>query len=270
MRKCHYAAMLNHLFMMERGDRMIAILSPAKTMTEIRGTDDLTLPLYWEESKALLQGLKGLTELALGELLKVNPQLARLNYKRFQELNFDKQGTAALASYQGLQYAQVDCASFEQKQWDYANKHLRILSGFYGILRPLDSICPYRLEMQSKLSPLAVESLYAFWGDKLYQALYQETEVVFNLASKEYSKAITKHLTPRVKFLDCTFYTEKKNGLKNEATQAKIARGQMVRFMVENQVERPEELQGFHANGYEFSKKMSDQSSYVFIKLAGK
>ena len=148
------------------------------------------------------------------------------------------------------------------KAVSYLEQNLRILSGFYGILRPFDGVTPYRLEMQAKLSVNGCHNLYEFWKDIIAQSLFSETDTIVNLASKEYSKCIEKYLTPQDRYITVTF-CELAGG-----TYAKMARGEMVRFMAENEIENPVEIQKFDRLGYSFRSDLSSDSEFVFERKA--
>lgn len=174
---------------------------------------------------------------------------------------------------------------FSHGQWEYVKNHLRILSGFYGILRPDDRVTPYRLEMQARLPVDGKKDLYDFWGSSLFEELTGKTEeetepgnggkaentpVILNLASREYSKAIEPFLTPDIRFVTCVFGVLKDGKVKIKATEAKMARGEMVRFLAENNVTDVEAVKGFSVSGYGYSPEHSEENSFVFIKNHGK
>ena len=154
----------------------------------------------------------------------------------------------------------------ERERLAYIREHLRILSGFYGLLGPFDGVAPYRLEMQAKLSVDGCRDLYGFWGSRLADALTGETDLVLNLASREYSRAVEPHLPAGVRFLTCTFAERKGDKLLQKGTMCKMARGQMVRWLAENHVTGPEDIRAFRDLGYEYAKEYSAENHYVFIK----
>jgi len=250
---------------------MKIIISPAKKMETC---DDIFapggLPVYIGRTKLLYEKLKAMTEAELQALFKANDQITRENYMRYRSMDLDRAMTPALLSYIGIQYQYMAPKLFSTEQWEYAKRHLRILSGFYGILRPDDRVTPYRLEMQAKLSVDGKRDLYDFWGESLLSDMRREetdAPVIINLASKEYSKAIEAHLTPDVRFVTCIFGILGDNGkIKVKATEAKMARGEMVRFMAENRIEDPEKIREFSALGYRYSEECSDKDSFVYLK----
>ena len=154
----------------------------------------------------------------------------------------------------------------EAAQLDYLREHLRILSGFYGLLRPFDGVTPYRLEMQARLSVDGCRDLYDFWGNALARQLASETDFVLNLASKEYSRAVEPHLPKSVRFLTCTFGEWKDGKVVEKGTMCKMARGQMVRWLAENKVTNWADIRAFDQLGYQFQPELSNGSHYVFLK----
>lgn len=259
---------------------MKIIISPAKKMKE---QNDFflpeALPEFLEKSRVLLAALKSLAYEEAKQVWQCNDKLAKLNYERVQEMNLGQEETLsaftpALMAYEGIQYQYMSPMTFEQASWEYVQKNLRILSGFYGILAPLDGITPYRLEMQAKLSVNGCADLYQFWGRQLYDSLIsEETEeaVILNLASKEYSRCIETYLAPPVRMITCVF-GEKANGkVRQKATMAKMARGEMVRFLAEHHIEQPEGVKEFKGLGFSYSQADSDEEAgiYTFIKEEG-
>lgn len=234
-----------------------------------RDTDTLPwrdLPALLERTERLLEHLRGLPLPALKGLLACNDGLAELNFRRYREMDLRRDLTPALLAYEGIQYRYMAPTVFEQSQLDYIRTHLRILSGFYGLLRPFDGVTPYRLEMQAKLAVDGCRDLYAFWGGTLAEALAAETNLVVNLASKEYSKAVEPHLPASVRFLTCTFGEEKGGKILEKGTACKMARGQMVRWMAEHGIDRAEDLRNFDGLGYAFSPVHSTENHFVFLK----
>ena len=151
----------------------------------------------------------------------------------------------------------------------YVEEKLRILSGFYGVLRPMDAVTPYRLEMQAKAAVAGHKNLYAFWGDKLYRAVRDESAVIINLASKEYSKAIEAYLQPEDRYITCVFGELLGGKVVQKGVYAKMARGEMVRYLAEIGAEQPEELKGFSRSGYVFREELSTETNYVFAREPG-
>lgn len=246
---------------------MKIIISPAKKMNI--DTDSLEyreLPAFMEETGRLMEWVRQLTYEEAGKLWACNDKLAELNFRRFQEMDLRKNLTPALLSYEGIQYQYMAPKVFSQQEWAYVQEHLRILSGFYGVLKPLDGVVPYRLEMQARACPDNVKNLYDFWEDRLYRNVLDESKTVLNLASKEYSKCIEKYLRPGDRFITCIFGEWKEDRVIQKGTQAKMARGEMVRYMAENAVEDPQKLKRFDRLGYCFREELSSEREYVFVK----
>lgn len=148
----------------------------------------------------------------------------------------------------------------------YVQEHLRILSGFYGVLKPMDGVTPYRLEMQAKPVIDGVEGLYRFWGRKLYEEVTDASHVTVNLASKEYSKCIEAYLKPEDRFITCIFGELSGDRIIQKGVYAKMARGEMVRFLAEHQITDPEEMRSFCGLGYRFREELSTDTEYIFVK----
>ena len=249
---------------------MKIIISPAKKMKVNTDTLEVrALPVYLHEAEYLRQYLSELSYEELKSLWKCNDQIAQINYERVQTMNLRMQLTPALLSYEGIQYQYMSPAVLEDGQWEYVQEHVCILSGFYGVVHPLDGVTPYRLEMQTKVNLPNVKNLYEYWGEKIYREVSADTEVIVNLASKEYSKCVEKYLTPEVRYITCVFGEYKGDKVIEKGTYAKMARGEMVRFLAERKAERPEEMKLFCRLGYRYSETESTKDRYVFLKEQG-
>ncbi|MFR7442012.1 MAG: peroxide stress protein YaaA [Lachnospiraceae bacterium] len=249
---------------------MKIIISPAKKMKVNTDTLEVrALPVYLHEAEYLRQYLSELSYEELKSLWKCNDQIAQINYERVQTMNLRMQLTPALLSYEGIQYQYMAPAVLEDGQWEYVQEHVCILSGFYGVVHPLDGVTPYRLEMQTKVNLPNVKNLYEYWGEKIYREVSADTEVIVNLASKEYSKCVEKYLTPEVRYITCVFGEYKGDKVIEKGTYAKMARGEMVRFLAERKAERPEEMKLFCRLGYRYSETESTKDRYVFLKEQG-
>lgn len=249
---------------------MKIIISPAKKMKVNTDTLEVrALPVYLHEAEYLRQYLSELSYEELKNLWKCNDQIAQINYERVQTMNLSMQLTPALLSYEGIQYQYMAPAVLEDGQWEYVQEHVCILSGFYGVVHPLDGVTPYRLEMQTKVNLPNVKNLYEYWGEKIYREVSADTEVIVNLASKEYSKCVEKYLTPEIRYITCVFAEYKGDKVIEKGTYAKMARGEMVRFLAERKAERPEEMKSFCRLGYRYSEKESTKDRYVFLKEQG-
>ena len=246
---------------------MRIIISPAKKMNV--DTDSFAveaLPRFLGETEKLMAALKGMTGEALQKLWKCSDAITALNVERLRDMDLRHGLTPAVLAYEGIQYQYMAPGVLETEGLDYLRQHLRILSGFYGLLRPFDGVTPYRLEMQAKLGVEGNKDLYGFWGGRLAAQLATETELILNLASKEYSKAVEPWLPRTVRFLTCTFGEENAGKIMEKGTMCKMARGQMLRWMAENQITDPEDLREFHDLEYRFSAEHSSENNYVFVK----
>ena len=182
-------------------------------------------------------------------------------------MDLRRPGAPALLSYDGIQYQYMAPHLFTRPQFEYAETHLRILSGFYGVLRPFDGVLPYRLEMGARCRTPFCKNLYDFWGDSLYQTLTSGGEdTLLNLASAEYAKAVRPWVTPPVRWIDVTFGEADRGKVVEKGVYVKMARGEMVRFLAERDAETPEAAQDFDRLGYRFSPAHSTAASYVFLR----
>ncbi len=245
---------------------MRIILSPAKKM---RGDDGLPwqdLPVFLDRTQQLMEAMQGMEATELKQLWQCNDQIARLNVERLENMELRKNLTPAILAYDGIAYQRMAPGVFTSQELDYVQEHLRILSGFYGILWPFDGVTPYRLEMQAKLSVDGSKDLYAFWGDSLAKELCKETDCIINLASKEYSFAISKYVPDSVRFTTCTFGEMKNGKVIEKATMCKMARGEMVRFMAQNQITNPEDIHSFSMLNFRYSPEHSTDENFVFLR----
>lgn len=246
---------------------MRIIISPAKTMNvDPDGLPCQGLPRFLDKTEQIFQTLQGMSYDALKKLWKCNDQLVQLNLERLQKMDLRRNLTPAILSYEGIQYRYMAPGVFNTEQLSYIQDHLRILSGFYGLLRPFDGVTPYRLEMQAKLAVGGAKDLYAFWSDILARALLSESDCIVNLASKEYSVCISKYLPGGVKFITCVFAEEVSGKIVEKATLCKMARGEMVRYMAEHTVRQAEEIQAFDRMQFAFAPKYSDENTFVFLR----
>lgn len=250
---------------------MKIIISPAKKMNvDTDSLEWLALPDFLDRTEQLLAALKSMSYEELKKLWKCNDQLTELNMQRLQSMNLRRHLTPAILCYEGIQYQYMAPGVFTTWEFEYIQDHLRILSGFYGLLRPFDGVTPYRLEMQAKLPVQGARDVYGFWGDSIARKLLPGTECMINLASKEYSVCVSRYLPKTVQFITCVFGEEKEGKVIEKATMCKMARGEMVRFMAENNITDPKGLQKFDRQQFRFSPGHSDDTTYVFLREAGK
>ncbi|OME98413.1 peroxide stress protein YaaA [Paenibacillus sp. FSL K6-1122] len=250
---------------------MRIIISPAKKMkidTDLMAIAQM--PQFINESEQLLSLLQKLSYDELKAMWKCNDAIAEQNVERIRNMNIKANLTPAIYAYEGIQYQYMAPGVFQDEELAYLQQHLRILSGFYGMLRPLDGVTPYRLEMQGKLQGPGFKSLYQFWGSKLADQLQSESNYILNLASKEYSKNILPFLSEETRFITCVFGQMVNGKLVEKATWAKMARGEMVRYMAEHKITEVKDVRNFDRLNFAFSEERSDENMYVFIQAEGK
>lgn len=246
---------------------MRLIISPAKKMN--LDTDTLPwsdLPQFIPQAEILYSTLKSMSYGDLKALWRCNDQIAEQNVRRLSTLDLRHDLTPAILAYEGIQYQYMASGVFTREEYAYLQEHLRILSGLYGMLRPFDGVIPYRLEMQAKMETHGAKDLYGFWGSALADQLYQETDCVVDLASKEYSVCISRYKKAGTRWITCIFGQEKDGKIVEKGTLCKMARGEMVRYLAERQAKSPEELKGFSRLDYRFAPEHSDPSTYVFLQ----
>ena len=244
---------------------MKIILSPAKKM--ITDTDSIVpdgLPELIDKTTEIQSWLKGKSKDELKTIWKCNEKIAEQNFNRLKNMDLYHSLTPAILAYEGIAFQYMAPSVFEDSQFEYVQNHLRILSAFYGVLKPLDGVTPYRLEMQAKVGIGDAKNLYDYWGDMLYYSVIDNSRIIINLASKEYSKSIEKYLTLQDKYITISFCELSGDKLVTKGTYAKMARGEMVRFMAENSIESPEDIKRFDRLGYAFRPDLSSDTKYVF------
>lgn len=242
------------------------IISPAKKMKEKEILPATGQPRYVEQARELLAVMQTMTGQELQTLWKCNDAIAEENCRRIRQMDLSHASTPAILAYEGIQYKYMAPAVFEEKAYAYLQEHLYILSGFYGALKPFDGVRPYRLEMQARFHREELDSLYTFWGEKIADAVLEDGNGLVNLASREYSKAVMPYIPKGMPCVTCVFGEVIGGKVKEKGTYAKMARGEMVRFMAENQIETIEELKMFARHGYHFSAEWSTEEKMVFIR----
>jgi cytoplasmic iron level regulating protein YaaA (DUF328/UPF0246 family) len=223
------------------------------------------LPVLLDQTRILWEGIKKLSYDEAKKLWGCNDKLAGLNYRRFAEMNLEKNITPAVLAYEGLQYQHMAPLIMTRQALDYLGDHLRILSGFYGILSPFDGVVPYRLEMQARMAVAGSRDLYGFWDNRIYKELAGEEHIIINLASKEYSQAVKPYLSSADIFVTCIFGELAHGKIKQKGTLAKMARGEMVRYMAENNVTEVRQLKKFNALGYRYIEELSTETEMTFV-----
>ena len=246
---------------------MRIIISPAKKMNvDVDSLPWRDLPAFLLKTEYLAEQLKKMSYKELKNLWKCNDTIAALNAQRLSDMDLRQCLTPAILAYEGIQYRYMSPGVFTDREYEYIQNHLRILSGFYGILRPFDGVVPYRLEMQAKLKTETAIDLYAYWNSTLAEYLFGETKCILNLASKEYSLCVSKYLRPDIRFITCIFAEKRAGKVIEKGNICKMARGEMVRYMAENQCSYPEQIQSFDRLDYRFDNDRSTESTFVFIR----
>lgn len=257
---------------------MLIVISPAKTLdfeTPAK-TRTFTLPPFLDDSAELIDQLRGMAPQELGNLMGISPKLADLNAHRYHAWSLpftSRNAKQAALAFKGDVYTGLDADTLSPADLKYAQKHLRILSGLYGVLRPLDLMQPYRLEMGTKLKTDRGNDLYAFWNGRIKAALAtalkkQKDNILVNLASNEYFKSVKAgELDARIV---APVFKERKNGeYKLISFFAKKARGLMSRYIIRNRIDDPEDLKGFDLEGYQYNEALSAEDRPVFTRDSG-
>lgn len=254
---------------------MLILLSPAKKMDfehEMNGLE-YSQPVFQQESQQLINKLKSLSRRKIGRLMNISANLAELNYNRYHawQLPFDKDNSRpAIFAFRGDVYVGLDADSLSKKDLEFAQEHVRILSGLHGVLKPLDLIQPHRLEMGTRLPVRRRKNLYDFWKDKIAPHLKEELaetkqEVIVNLASNEYFKSVDMKKVP-ARVITCHFRELRDGELKALMLFVKQARGMMTRFIIDNRLEDPEDLKAFDRDGYAFDPGSSTEDDLYFVR----
>ena len=252
---------------------MLALISPAKTLDyeSALPTDSHTLPRLLAHSQELIDVSRTLSASEIANLMSVSEKIANLNVERFRDWQADfdfSNARQALFAFKGDVYTGLDAYSLKDQDIDYAQQHLRMLSGLYGLLRPLDLMMPYRLEMGTKLKNPRGSNLYEFWGTIITDLINEDlaaakSELLVNIASDEYYKSV-KESKIQAEIIKPVFLDQKNGKYKVISFYAKKARGLMARYIIENKIERAEDLKGFNSDGYYFDADSSLQGELVF------
>jgi len=252
---------------------MLVVISPAKKLDENCDKNIIskfTLPPYLDNSKKIISILKKYSVSSLSKLMNISDKISHLNYERYIKwsLPFDKNNShPALLLFQGDVYRGISVKDFENDDFLFAQKSLRILSGLYGILKPLDLIQPYRLEMGTPLKIGKFKNLYDFWSDKITQEINKDknSDYLINLASAEYFKSINVS-TLKSKLINISFKEKRDGNFKIIGIHAKKARGLMSRYIIKNKIADPKRLKKFNLDHYKYNKTLSSDSDWVFTR----
>ena len=245
---------------------MKIIISPAKKMRREEYVAPLHRPMFLKEAGELLSFLRSLSDSEMAKVWKVKGALLSSSLSSLSMLSLEDIGSPAIFSYDGIQYTYMSPSSFTDSMLEYAEKNLRIISGLYGLLKPLDGVGTYRLEMESPISIPGYGDLYSYWGGKIASSLMEDDRLLVNLASAEYSKAVLPYLPSTVTVVTPVFLDWEKGRYVSKGVYAKMERGEMVRFLAETGAETVEEIMKFSSRGYEFSHFLSDSNTLCFVR----
>ncbi len=249
-------------------------MSPAKLMDFQTRDENIktTKPVFSENTEKVLAACRKLSTTDIVEKMGVNYEIAQKVYGYFQTFNFKSAPKRAAAlAYDGIAYKGLNAHDFSKEDFDFAQKHLNILSGFYGVLKPFDEIKPYRLEFARKIQPEGYNSLYDFWQNLinryLAERLEKDEKTIINVASKEYSKALVKKLLPEnTRIIEINFLQQENGELKQIVVHTKKARGLMARFIIKNQLKVAEEVKAFDYENYFYYPQLSTKYKWLFVR----
>ena len=246
---------------------MRIIISPAKSMkSDFSYNQSVTIPVFINKTKDILNTLTSFNKEELTKIWKCNSKMIDELCGNMLQSDLYKNLTPAIFAYDGLVYKNINPSSFNNTELNYIKNNLRILSGFYGVLHPFDGVIKYRLEMQAKFKLGNFNNLYAYWSDLIYQEVIDDSRIIINLASKEYSKAIEPFLTKEDKIINFSFLEKDNDGFVSKNTYSKIARGLLVHYLVKNNITDIESIKNFNLEGYKFNKELSNNTLFVFTR----
>lgn len=244
---------------------MKVVISPAKTMKDFTFAygESVQMPRYQKETMAIYQLMHHMDLQELCAFCKISEKLGRKCLQDYQEWRFDDMGTPAIFAYHGIQYLALNPHSFNEAQLQYANEHVRILSGLYGALRPLDCVYPYRLEMQAPICVGNAPNLYHYWMKYLHDDL--SDDVLIDLASQEYSAVIDPSMKASKQYVRILFFVEQNGKRKAISTAIKAARGAMVHEIIKHQIHDVEALKDLAVKGFCFDPKASTEQTWIYV-----
>ena len=255
---------------------MLVIVSPSKTLnTDPCSNNTHTIPVFLEEARTLNQRLRDFSKPELAKFMKLSPKLTDLNFERIQSWESpltEHNAKPAIFTYQGDLYDSLHAKDFSTSDLEFAQKHLSILSGLYGVLRPLDLMQPYRLEMGSSLKTERGNNLYRFWGEKITDRLNQilreepsSSPALLNLASEEYFRSVVRKKL-EAPLITANFKERKGDHFKVISFAAKKARGLMTRYIIKNKITSPQEVKSFQSEGYQYNPELSREEEWIFTR----
>ena len=250
---------------------MKIIISPAKRMKyDDYGEEFFTKPAFCDEAKIIAERMAALQIDTLKNVLKTNDKLTADAYNMYRGFFTREDYSAAILSFDGIQYKYMAPTVFDDDMFRYVSENVYILSALYGALRPFDTVLPYRLEMNSPVKALGISSMYDFWGDKIANEIYKYDDLVLGLTSAEYTKSIYKYVTGGRRFVYVSFGELIDGKVVEKGVYVKMARGDMVRYLAENNISDIEEVKGYNGLGYVYHPELSNDERITFIKPQSK
>ena len=246
---------------------MKIVITPAKRMKDdIDYLEVESEPAFLKDTEIILKYLKILSIQEVKQLLKCSDKIAQEAYQNYQLIDLKRNTVPALLAYEGIQYNSLAAHILTDEDYEYTKSYIRILSGFYGVLRPFDGVVPYRLELNNKLAFEKYSNLYQFWGNKMYQELIKDDYEILDLGAKQYSRIIKRYLDQDINYVKCYFMEKKNNTFKEVGVYVKQARGEMVRYLIKNRVTSFEQVKKFKGLGYCFDYEKSNQNNFIFVR----
>ena len=246
---------------------MKIVITPAKRMKDdIDYLEVESEPAFLKDTEIILKYLKILSIQEVKQLLKCSDKIAQEAYQNYQLIDLKRNTVPALLAYEGIQYNSLAAHILTDENYEYTKSYIRILSGFYGVLRPFDGVVPYRLELNNKLAFEKYSNLYQFWGNKMYQELIKDDHEILDLGAKQYSRIIKRYLDQDINYVKCYFMEKKNNTFKEVGVYVKQARGEMVRYLIKNRVTSFEQVKKFKGLGYCFDYEKSNQNNFIFVR----
>lgn len=248
---------------------MIVLLSPSKEKLSEVSSDALDNFIFMEEFVEIAEKLKNLNVEELKAMYKSSSAIAEENSNRFQnllELVDSGEVNSAIHTYNGLQFRNMEVENFSKEDLNFMNEHFIILSALYGALKPLDGIAPYRLDLNNLLSVGEFKNLYEYWGDKIYSYVVDRGDEILCLASEEYKKLVSKYVKDKSALVEVKFGIDDGEKIKYHATTSKIWKGKLCKYIVENRIEKIEDIVGFSEDGFLYDESLSNERLYVFVK----